>query len=142
MQTPAGRDSARLEVMDVVNRYAAAIDARDWDRLRSCFAPGAQLQLPKLLIEGPSAIAEFMAKAVAGRAWQQHLVGSHQIRVEGDRAWSTCALCATQVPVDPAEPIVTTMGTYHDELRLTADGWKITHRELRVGHVKREGGSG
>jgi ketosteroid isomerase-like protein len=132
MQERLERAAAYVEIVDVINRYGAAIDAGDWKRLRSCFTPDAKLTLGTNLLVGPDAIAEYIAGAVVDRAWQQHLLGSHQVAVDGDRATATCSLYATQFPKDPEKQVVTTIGTYHDELRLTDDGWKIAQRVLRT----------
>ncbi len=136
-----GRTPALLAIIDVLNRYGAAIDAGDWERLRSCFTTDATLVFPTRVIVGADAIVAHVAQATAWVAWQQHLLGSHQITLDGDRARATCALYATQVPRDPREPVRTTIGTYCDELHLTAEGWKIVHRELRVGFRREEGGA-
>jgi hypothetical protein len=37
MQEAAQRNAARVDIMDVINRYSAG----DWHRLRSCFTPDA-----------------------------------------------------------------------------------------------------
>jgi ketosteroid isomerase-like protein len=141
MQDAAERNAARVDIMDVINRYGAATDAGDWHRLRSCFTPDARLKFPTRVLEGPDAIVEHISKVVERMAWQQHLLGSHQIEVETDHARATCSLYATQLPIDPKEPILTTIATYYDELRLTDDGWKIAYREMRVGHRKEDGRS-
>ena len=130
-----GGDStaATLAIIDVVNRYGAAIDAWDWERLRSCFTLDATLQFPGRLLHGPDEIVAFITGATGWIAWQHHLLGSHQVTVEGERGRATSVLFATQVPLDESEPARTTQGVYHDQLRSTAEGWRIVHREFRVG---------
>lgn len=124
----------KIEIMDVINRYGAAIDQGDWDRLKSCFTPQSVVKLGARLLRGPDEIASYIAQACEGRAWQQHHLGSHQVFIEGNQAVATCSLYATIIPANPDEPIATTIGTYFDKLRQTEDGWKIIERELRTSH--------
>src|SRR5262249_50244978 len=128
----------RLDIVDVLNRYAAAVDASDWLRLRSCFTKDGRMTFPTRTLGSPDEIVAAVSQVVERMAFQQHLIGSHQVAVDGDRAAATCSLYASQVPKDPDEPMLITIGTYHDELRRTVDGWKLVHRELRVGLRKSE----
>jgi uncharacterized protein (TIGR02246 family) len=139
MEQKSGSGSAadRLDIVDVINRYAATVDPRDWAGLRSCFTTDGRMTFPTRVLEGPTAIVEAVSQVVDRMAFQQHLIGSHHVRVDGDVATATSAVHAIQVPKDAGQPVLTTVGTYHDQLRRTADGWKLAHRELRVGYRQR-----
>jgi ketosteroid isomerase-like protein len=122
-----------LAIQDVVTRYGRAVDDADWEALASCFAPGAHLRFPTRTLEGPAAIVDFIQTATAHWRWQQHLLGSFDIRVNGDAAVSTCYLHATQVTQDEAEAPLVTMGTYRDRLARIDGQWRIVERWLEVG---------
>jgi ketosteroid isomerase-like protein len=123
----------RLAIIDVVNRYGAAIDARDWQRLRTCFAEQAVVNFGERRLEGPEAIARFVEEATVGVRWQQHLLGSHDIAVDGDAATASTQLIATQVSGDDPAQALITVGAYRDVLVRTAAGWRISERTMQVG---------
>lgn len=120
-------------IVEVMNRYGAALDTRDWARLRSCFTTDAQLRFPTRTLEGADHIVEQLREAITWVAWQQHHLGSHQVTIDGDTATASCSLLATQFPVDPDAPVRNTIGTYHDQLVRAGGEWKIAVRELRTG---------
>lgn len=124
--------SDRLEIQDLVTRYANAIDARDWDALDSVFTPdatidytesgGAKGRYPEIKAWLPTALGAFPAF--------QHLVGNTQAMIDGDTATARTMLFNPMVHRD-AEGREQTffMGLwYRDRLVRTADGWRISDR--------------
>lgn len=137
--TPNDRLTAdRLAVIEVINRYGAAVDARDWSRLKTCFTEQAVVNFqgtrPEgIRLEGPEAIARFIEQATIDVSWQQHLLGSHDVSVEGNRATASTQLIATQVSGGDADHALITIGAYRDVLVRAASGWCIAERTLHVG---------
>ena len=123
----------RLAIIEVINRYGAAIDARDWLRLGTCFTERAVVNFSSRRLEGPEAIVRFIEEAIVRVSWQQHLLGSHDVTVDGDSATASTQLIATQVTGDDADQVLITVGTYRDVLVRTASGWRISERTLAVG---------
>ena len=123
----------RLAIIEVINRYGAAIDAGDWARLQTCFTEQAVVDFGGRRLEGPAAIARFIEETTVGVRWQQHLLGSHDLAVGGDSATASTQLIATQVSRDNPEEVLITIGTYRDTLVRTASGWRISERTLQVG---------
>ena len=63
----------------------------------------------------------------------QHMVATHQVAVDGDRATCRCYLHAQHVrDVDGVEAQLVVGGRYDDELVRTAGGWRIARRSLTV----------
>ncbi len=118
----------RLEITDLLNRYATAQDTRDGELLASCFTDDATLEYDTSGIFGR---ADFVAHCAAGLAPMkatQHYVTNVVIIVDGDHAHSTSYVLAQHVRSD--DVTFTLGGTYRDELVRTNDGWRITERRF------------
>ena len=60
----------------------------------------------------------------------QHLVGTHQVALDGDRATARCYLHAQHVNQSGGQYIVA--GRYDDDVVRTPAGWRIQRRTLTV----------
>ena len=123
----------RQEIGDLLTRYAMALDAHDWDLLRTCFVPDgvADYGTHDAACEGIGAIVETCRQALGGLDASQHLLGNHVIEVDGDTARATCYLHAQHYLVSPSgDNTFVVAGTYRDRLVRTPDGWRIEHRRL------------
>jgi 3-phenylpropionate/cinnamic acid dioxygenase small subunit len=125
----------RIEIAEVLARYANALDDRDWSRLASCFTPDATADYGGAgACSGFTAIETLCRRALEPLDASQHLVGSIEVEVAGDEARARCALQAqhTRRGCEGGDHF-TIGGSYRDCLVRTKDGWRIRHRELRVG---------
>ena len=122
----------RAAVVDVCVRYARALDRRDWDLLATCFTPDAVVDFDGMdRIEGAAALVAVCRSVLEPLSVSQHLLGTHHVEVDGDRARSECYLHAQHVRAELApDDKYVIAGTYVDALVRTADGWRITHRRL------------
>lgn len=68
----------RAEIEDVIATFAIALDRRDWDLVRSCFAPAAGEHAESLI----ATLREELAP------WRRstHLLGNQRVEIDGDRA--------------------------------------------------------
>lgn len=121
-------------ITDVAIRYTWALDENDWASLDDVFLPEATAVLgggPELV--GREAIVERCRQALAPLDDSQHLVGNHQVTVDGDTARHRCYLHAQHIrQVDEGGSHYVVAGRYEDRLVRTPDGWRIAHRELIV----------
>ena len=124
----------RLEIAEILARYASAIDERDWDRLATCFtadAVGDYAGAPPR--EGYAAIEALCRRTLAPLDASQHLVGSIEIELQGDQARSRCAVQAQHTRRGLAEgENYLVGGTYQDAWVRTDEGWRIRRRRLQV----------
>ncbi|MFN0096914.1 MAG: nuclear transport factor 2 family protein [Dehalococcoidia bacterium] len=128
-----GNAEDQLAVIAVATRYGTAVDTKDWEALASCFAPDGVLHFPNRDMRGPAEIVAAIQAATVSRTWQQHLLGSFQVKVSGDAATSRCSLQALQVDAsDPSKALVTA-GVYTDRLERRDGQWLIVDRRLEVG---------
>ena len=112
----------RIAITDVINRYGTTIDAGDYEGLSGCFTPDALVRYGGgRECRGGEAVAEFVKGATVELVAQQHLLGNHDIALDGDRATATTYLHATQVEGEEAGGgVIVTGGIYRDVLVRTA----------------------
>jgi SnoaL-like domain len=121
----------RIEIDDLLTRYATALDARDWDLYTTCFTPDAFIDYTAAGgIKGTlPEVRQWLADVMAGFPMTQHLVTNRAMRVEGDSA--TCRSCLFNpmgAPDDGGMIVFFEGGYYRDKLVRTADGWRISER--------------
>ncbi len=121
-------------IRNVALRYCRALDTKDWPLLDDVFLPDAtaELGVPTTL-EGIEAIRARIRGALEHLDDSQHLVGNHEIDVDGDTATHRCYLQAQHVrAAATGGPNYIVAGRYEDRLVRTPDGWRIRHRTLTV----------
>ena len=125
----------RTEIVELLHRYATAIDDRDWARLATCFTADAVALYGPVLgrQEGIAAIEKTCRTAIEPLDASQHLVGTHEIELDGDRARARCYVHAQHTRAGmPGGDNFVIGATYFDQLVRTPDGWRIRERELRI----------
>jgi hypothetical protein len=122
------------DVVAVATRYCRALDTKDWPLLGTVFLPDATADLatPSPLV-GVTAITDRIRTALEHLDDCQHLVGNHEVTVDGDSASHRCYLQAQHVrKAAVGGPNYLVGGRYEDRLVRTPDGWRIAHRTLTV----------
>ena len=117
-----------LAVVSVLNRYAWALDTRDWEGLREVFAPGLRADYGAFTVAGVGEMVERMRASHAHVDSTQHLIGNHDVEVAGDTARSRCSAIVTLRRAGRPSRVYRTGAWYADELVRTADGWRIAVR--------------
>jgi hypothetical protein len=122
----------RAAITDVTIRYCWALDTKDWAVLDTVFTEDANGDLLEDVV-GRVAIKKRVETALSHMDETQHLISNHQIVVRGDTATCRCYLQAQHVrKAAHGGPNFIIAGRYEDELKRTADGWRITFRRLVV----------
>lgn len=116
--------SDTLEIHDVLYNYAWACDNRDWELLRSVFTDDARLDYSSAggPAGGPDETCAWLEESLS-QIQIEHVVSNIQVRLDGDRATVRAMFHCTVLIADSQ---MTTGGYYHDEVRRTADGWKLS----------------
>jgi ketosteroid isomerase-like protein len=123
----------RIEISDVLYRYSSAIDSFDYESVRSTLADDIWAQYGNSQpVIGGDALAKWIADATATVIWQHHLLNVYHVDVEGDHASSVAYLTSYQVFQEDPKAAVVLVARYHDELRRTAAGWKISRRVMEL----------
>lgn len=130
--------SARLQILETVNRYAWSYDTRDLDLMSECFAPQGVFEI---LLEGHEgwgpyqgreAIIDWMASVMESQSDQRrHCVTNVIFReIAPTKALVESYLLLTAVENGNLRVVCT--GTYHDELAKEGDAWLIQRKTLRL----------
>jgi hypothetical protein len=126
-------DFDREGIVDVLVRYARAIDTRDWPLFRTCFADDVAADYGDIgSWHGVEDITAFMIAAHAGMGPTQHALTNFVIDIEGDRARSATYVHAVTVLATHPDDWIDTMGIHEDQLHRQAEGWRITNRIFRT----------
>lgn len=123
----------RTAVCDVLHRYASTIDAKDYEGLRAVFVDEARGRFgDRDWVEGADALVAWIAGVGGGQAWQHHVVNVYHVAVDGDTARALTYVTAYQSAVGEPDEATVIVGRYHDELRRTAAGWRITSKVMET----------
>jgi len=119
----------RLDVADVLYKYAYAIDSFDKDGVRSTLADDIHAEYGNLdPVDGGDALTDWIWGATSSITWQHHLLSVYRVTVDGDDATGLSYLTSHQVFDGDPDTAKILVGRYHDDLRRTPDGWKISRR--------------
>lgn len=130
----------RAEIIDILRRYAYAIDRLQWDKFRSCFAEEVEVNL--IRTNGWKTVKSADLARIAEGAFTtytatQHLAANAQITIDGDTAevWST--LNATHYLRDAVgDPWHQQVGYYEFLFSRLPEGWRIV-KMRQVPHWQR-----
>ena len=123
--------SDRIEIQDLISRYAHAIDDRDYDALDRIFTPDAVIDYTDLggskgtLNETKSFLKDAMPRFPAF----QHMSTTTRLDLDGDKAKARTILFNPMVVDHEGEQRVFFIGLWYcDDLVRTAEGWRIALR--------------
>jgi 3-phenylpropionate/cinnamic acid dioxygenase small subunit len=122
----------RLDIEDVLTRYAWALDSKQFEELDRVFTPDAHVDYTSSGGEAGAYpdVKAWLAKVLPHFPAYQHLVTNKQITIDGDHATSRSEFYNPMVMAqrDGTTSIFFVGGEYHDQLVRTPDGWRITDR--------------
>ncbi len=124
------RISDELEIASVLNRYARAVDGKDWDLLRSLFTEDAHLDYS--CVGGPSAgrdeVCSWLERSLTLMPMTQHFITNVEADIDGDTA-TVRAMFYNPMLLPGATETSACGGYYHHVMVRTASGWRS--RSLR-----------
>jgi len=122
----------RIEIDDLLTRYATALDTKDWDLYASCFTPDASIDYSSSGgIKGKlPEVKAWLAQIMPTFPMTQHLVANRVIVVQGDTATCRSYLFNPMGLPDDANGLLLFFegGYYNDTLVHTPEGWRIRER--------------
>ena len=115
----------KLEIHELLARYARGVDDKDWDLYRSVFTDDAHIDYTSAgAIAGTrDEVAAFLAEAFAAIPWSSHFIMNIEIDLDGDTASARATFYNPMQLPGMDEPSFCG-GLYHQDLVRTADGWK------------------
>jgi hypothetical protein len=118
-------------IIDVLVRYATAIDRRDWPLLASCFTEDVEADYGDIgSWHGRGAIVDHMAVGHAQIGPTLHRLTNFVIAGEADEARAVCYLDALLMRSGSGGMFRQAHGLYEDRLVRSAEGWKIRSRRF------------
>ena len=125
--------ATRIELQDVMLRYACGVDERDFDLYRGCFADDAVIVgFGKDAVTGGDAWTEYVVGALEPYVATQHMLGPQLASMDED---GETARCRTDVQAwhrfrEPEGRTLTLWATYRTDMRRVDGAWKIVRHEL------------
>lgn len=122
----------KLEITELLYRYAELIDAGDFDGVGDLLGRGSFMG-----VTGASSIAKLFATTTrrfpdhGNTPRTRHLVQNSIVDVDGDTASARSTFCVIQqTDVVALQPIV--VGRYSDAFARDGDGWFFTERKVEI----------
>lgn len=116
------------DIVQLTHDYCWALDTGDWQALRSVFTADVVTDLGAGGQNGIGEVIERVSSALSHFDVTQHLVGTHQVRIDGDSATCRCYLQAQHVR--PSGDKLLIGARYEDRCVRTTDGWRIAERKI------------
>jgi ketosteroid isomerase-like protein len=121
----------RIALMDVMARYAAAVDDRDLASYRACFADDVEvLGFGDRDFQGADVWTAYVAQALERYAATQHLLGPQLATIDGDTAHCRTDVQALHYLKDRPGTTLTLWATYLTDVRRIDGVWKISRHRL------------
>lgn len=126
--------AAERDIAHAMNRYARALDTRDWTLLDTVFAPDSQAVYGGNPAQaGRGAVVNGIRAHLDGCGPSQHLLGNFSVEVAGDEADSRCYVRVYHIGKgSKASLYFETFGEYIVHWRHGTEGWRAVRWELRV----------
>jgi hypothetical protein len=126
------------QIMATINRYAMAIDTKDWTLFRSLFADDCVMEVGSSVHRGADSLTEHMRRLHEPLDASMHRMTNTTMERSDDGVQARTYLDALLVRRDhPAGPTLQIVGLYADVLRRQSGVWVIQHRRFQA--VWREG---
>lgn len=119
----------RIEIHELLNRYAHAIDFKDWSMLEEVFtadaiadysSAGEYVEVESVR-EGRDQIVDYYETALADFWGVLHFMTNHLVEIDGNRARTRSYMHVLNLGMG---------GIYHCQCRRTDTGWRIERLEL------------
>lgn len=119
--------SDRYEINQVIYEYCRTLDEMDLPKLTALFTEDCVVDYgPDIKSEGSAALRRDLERMWRWKRTSHHAGGVQIEFVGAELARATSYVLAWHEA--PNGSTATMMGQYHDELRRTAQGWRIAHR--------------
>ena len=116
--------SDRLEISDLLTRYADAVDRRDWSQWCSVFTEEAHIDYTSAggVAGNRDEVAAWLSETLAMFSMTQHLIANQDVTIDGDRA-TVRAMFYNPMQFDNGDRFFCG-GWYNHDLVRTEAGWR------------------
>ena len=131
--------SDRIALQDVMLKYAAGVDERDFDLYASCFIENVEvLDFGEAPINGRDEWVKYVRNALDNYGPTQHMLGPQLASINGDNAHCRTDVQALHYLKQPEGEILTLWATYETDMIRTDEGWKISKHRLVSRGIKQQ----
>ena len=115
----------KLEIHELLARYARGVDTKDWELWKGVFTPGAQVDYSSAggPVGPPHEIAAWLEQGLQVVPMTQHFISNIEVDVQGDKA-KVRALFYNPMQLPGMAEMSFCGGSYHHEVVRTDAGWK------------------
>jgi hypothetical protein len=115
----------KLEIHELLARYARAVDTKDWGLYRSVFTPDAGIDYTSAgAVAGTrDEVAQWLEEGFVHIPMTQHFISNIEVELDGDRA-HVRAMFYNPMQLPGMTDLSYCGGYYDHDLIRTADGWK------------------
>jgi hypothetical protein len=127
----------RQAIEDTLYKYAATIDVKDYDGLRSVFTDDVTAQYagaPE--IHGADTLVSWISEMSPTQTFQHHLVNVYEVEIDGDEARTYTYHTSHQVDGATPDKVYLIVGRYRDVLRRVGGTWLIADKRMEVGWME------
>jgi ketosteroid isomerase-like protein len=126
--TDIQRISDELEIAALLNRYARAVDTKDWELYRSVFTDDAYIDYSAsgIIADSRDEVAKWMSENFGVVPMSMHHITNVESDIDGDTA-TVRAMFYNPTQLPGMSELSYHGGYYHHELVRTADGWRSRH---------------
>jgi ketosteroid isomerase-like protein len=129
----------RIALQDVMLKYAAGVDERDFDLYASCFMENVEVvDFGEAPINGRDKWVEYVRGALDNYGPTQHMLGPQLASINGDSAHCRTDVQALHYLKQPEGEILTLWATYETDMVRTNEGWKISRHRLVSRGIKQQ----
>ena len=125
--------SDREEIRDLLNRWGLAVDIGDLDMFEGCYTDDVIIDFKEIGYQGTTGRGhrEFLQKSAPFFSAMHHAL-SNTVFSELTETTARTRTLVTAATVTVKDVVFFIGAWYHDELRKTADGWRISHRRAEL----------
>jgi hypothetical protein len=122
------RVSDELGIASVLNRYARAVDGKDWDLWRSLFTEDAVIDYSSVggVVGDREEVSAWLERGLALMPMTQHFISNIEADIDGDTA-TVRAMFYNPMLLPGATTISACGGYYHHLMVRTEGGWLSKH---------------
>ena len=123
----------RQAIEDTLYGYAARIDMRDHEGVRVLLTDDVVAEYGNNgSLQGADEVIRYIHEFTEDAVWEHHLINVYEVSIDGDTATALIYHTSHQMFGSAPGVVHKIVGRYHDELRRTPDGWKISRLMLEI----------
>ncbi|MET0661489.1 MAG: nuclear transport factor 2 family protein [Ilumatobacteraceae bacterium] len=124
----------RQEIVDLLLRYASAIDAKDYPTLRSLFCDDIHARYGDEVVDGGDELLAWIDSMTATATWQHHMLNVYHVDFVSDTEATTLTYHTShQTTSDAPNTCRKIVARYYDTVRKVDGRWLIADKYMEVG---------